>query len=64
MEREFDVKVEMEAVKSEAIAMKHLKEAVPTQVAVNTSVIGGGGGSKTKKEPIMLPKFSGEEKIR
>ena len=63
MEREFDVKVEMEAVKSEAIAMKHLKEAVPTQVAVNTSVIGGGGGSKTKKEPITLPKFSGEEEL-
>ena len=52
----------MEAAKAEAIAMKHLKEAVPVQTAAETSVTGGGGGCKTKKEPITLPKFSIEEK--
>ena len=49
MEREFDVKVETEAAKAEAMAMKHLKEAIPVQAVAETSVTGGGGGSKMKK---------------
>ena len=49
MEREFDVKGEMEAARAKAMAMRHLKEAEPVQIDAKTSFTGGGGGSKMKK---------------
>ena len=64
----FNILVVQEVERCKNIALEYIKDAPSTTVAAVTTVASGGGvtrasaQSATKRETVMLPQFSGEEK--